>query len=288
MNLVLTGSTSGIGWETLLALLPQFDRIFLPVRNIPKAEKLIQSLAEKEKIVLIPMDLSVIAEVKKGAQILLSQIDEIHVLINNAGGMYPGGKRSEEGVDLSFATNHLGHFLLVQELLPALIKGKARVIQVSSEAHRIAQHPGKDFSLKKSSNTLSAYALVKLYNILFTRELVKNYSSEGLTSYALHPGAVRTAFGSEASSWAKGLITFTKLFFISPKAGAATSIFLATAPEKSLKNGGYYKQKKISSPSTLALDAQLGKTLWDFSVKEVGRVLGNANLEKKEENDEIL
>ena len=288
MNLVLTGSTSGIGWETLLALLPQFDRIFLPVRNIPKAEKLIQSLAEKEKIVLIPMDLSVIAEVKKGAQILLSQIDEIHVLINNAGGMYPGGKRSEEGVDLSFATNHLGHFLLVQELLPALIKGKARVIQVSSEAHRIAQHPGKDFSLKKSSNTLSAYALVKLYNILFTRELVKNYSSEGLTSYALHPGAVRTAFGSEASSWAKGLIAFTKLFFISPKAGAATSIFLATAPEKSLKNGGYYKQKKISSPSTLALDAQLGKTLWDFSVKEVSRVLGNANLEKKEENDEIL
>ncbi len=288
MNLVLTGSTSGIGWETLLALLPQFDRIFLPVRNIPKAENLIQSLAEKEKIVLIPMDLSVIAEVKKGAQILLSQIDEIHVLINNAGGMYPGGKRSEEGVDLSFATNHLGHFLLVQELLPALIKGKARVIQVSSEAHRIAQHPGKDFSLKKSSNTLSAYALVKLYNILFTRELVKNYSSEGLTSYALHPGAVRTAFGSEASSWAKGLIAFTKLFFISPKAGAATSIFLATAPEKSLKNGGYYKQKKISSPSTLALDAQLGKTLWDFSVKEVGRVLGNANLEKKEENDEIL
>lgn len=285
MNLVLTGSTSGIGWETLLALLPQFDRIFLPVRNIPKAEKLIQSLAEKEKIILIPMDLSVMAEVKKGADILLSQTDEIHVLINNAGGMYPGGKRSVEGVDLSFATNHLGHFLLVQELLPALIKGKARIIQVSSEAHRIAQHPGKDFPLKKSSNTVSAYASVKLYNILFTRELVKNYSNEGLTSYALHPGAVRTAFGSEASAWAKGLIAFTKLFFISPKAGAATSIFLATAPEKSLKNGGYYKQKKLSSPSTLALDAQLGKALWDFSRQEVTRI---GSLDKRGENPEIL
>ena len=285
MNLVLTGSTSGIGWETLLALLPQFDRIFLPVRNIPKAEKLIQSLAEKEKIILIPMDLSVMAEVKKGADILLSQTDEIHVLINNAGGMYPGGKRSVEGVDMSFATNHLGHFLLVQELLPALIKGKARVIQVSSEAHRIAQHPGKDFPLKKSSNTVSAYASVKLYNILFTRELVKNYSNEGLTSYALHPGAVRTAFGSEASAWAKGLIALTKLFFISPKAGAATSIFLATAPEKSLKNGGYYKQKKLSSPSTLALDAQLGKALWDFSRQEVTRI---GSLDKRGENPEIL
>ena len=202
--------------------------------------------------------------------------------------MYPGGKRSEEGIDLSFSTNHLGHFLLVQELLPALIKGKAKVIQVSSEAHRIAQNPSKDFSLKKSSNTVSAYAIVKLYNILFTKELVNNYSSEGLTAYSLHPGAVRTAFGSEASAWAKGLIAFTKLFFISPKAGAATSIFLATALKESLKNGGYYKNKKLSIPSTLALDGQLGKALWDFSVKEIGRVLGNANLNKQEENNEIL
>ena len=288
MNLVLTGSTSGIGWETLLALLPQFDRIFLPVRNIPKAEKLIQTLAEKEKIVLIPMDLSLMAEVKKGAEIILSQTQEIHVLINNAGGMYPGGKRSKEGIDLSFATNHLGHFLLVQELLPALIKGKARVIQVSSEAHRIAQHPGKDFSLKKSSNTLSAYASVKLFNILFTKQLVNNYASDGLTSYALHPGAVRTAFGSEASTWAKGLIAFTKLFFISPKAGAATSIFLATAPAKSIKNGSYYKNKKLSITSTLAKDSKLAQALWNFSMEEIDRVLGNASPDKKEENDEIL
>lgn len=288
MNLVLTGSTSGIGWETLLALLPHFDRVILPVRNQPKAEKLIQSLQEKEKIVLIPMDLSLMAEVKKGAASLLSQCDEIHVLINNAGGMYPAGKRSEEGIDLSFATNHLGHFLLVQELLPALLKGKARIIQVSSEAHRIASHPGKDFSLKKPSNTIVAYAKVKLYNILFTNELNSKYASKGLTAYSLHPGAVRTAFGSEASTWAKGVIAFSKLFFISPKAGAATSIFLATAPEKSLKNGGYYKNKKLSISSTLAKDSKLAEALWNFSIKEIGRVLGYASPDKQEENDEIL
>ncbi len=288
MNLVLTGSTSGIGWETLLALLPQFDRVFLPVRNQPKAEKLIQSLKGKEKIVLIPMDLSLMAEVKIGAASLLSQTEEIHVLINNAGGMYPGGKRSEEGIDLSFSTNHLGHFLLVQELLPALLKGKARVIQVSSEAHRIASHPGKDFSMRKPSNTVAAYAKVKLYNILFTNELNLQFASKGLKAYSLHPGAVRTSFGSEASTWAKGLIAFTKLFFISPKAGAATTIFLATAPEKSLKNGGYYKNKKLSIPSSLAKDSNLAKALWDFSKKEIGRVLGNAGPNKKEENNEIL
>lgn len=281
MNLVLTGSTSGIGWETLLALLPQFDRVFLPVRNLAKAEKMIQHLPQKEKIGLIYLDLSNLASVKAGAAVLLSQVDEIQVLINNAGGMYPAGKRTAEGVDLCFSSNHLGQFLLFQELLPALIKGQAKVIQVSSEAHRIASTPEQDFSLRKSSSTVASYAKVKLYNILFTNEIITNYASEGLTAYSLHPGAVRTAFGSEASAWAKGLIAFTKLFFISPKAGAATTIFLATTPNENLKNGGYYKNKKLSSTSTLARDSKLGKALWEFSLAEIQRVFTNTGPAKK-------
>ena len=281
MNLVLTGSTSGIGWETLLALLPKFDKVFLPVRNLAKAENLIQHLPHKEKIVLIYLDLSNLASVKAGAAVLLSQVDAIQVLINNAGGMYPAGKRTAEGVDLSFSSNHLGQFLLFQELLPALIKGQAKVIQVSSEAHRIAGPPEQDFSLQKSSSTVSSYAKVKLYNILFTNELITYYASEGLSAYSLHPGAVRTAFGSEASPWAKGLIAFTKLFFISPKAGAATTIFLATTPKENLRNGGYYKNKKLSSPSTLSRDPKLAKALWEFSLGEIQRVFSNTGTAKK-------
>lgn len=281
MNLVLTGSTSGIGWETLLALLPQFERVFLPVRNLAKAEKLIQHLPHKEKIVLIYLDLSNLASVREGAADLLSQADAIHVLINNAGGMYPAGKRTTEGVDLSLSSNHLGQFLLFQELLPALIKGQAKVIQVSSEAHRIAAPPAQDFSLRKSFSTVASYAKVKLYNILFTIEIKNKYKSEGISSYSLHPGAVRTAFGSEASPWAKGLIAFTKLFFISPKAGAATTIFLATTPKENLKNGGYYKNKKLSSPSTLSRDPKLAKALWEFSLAEIQRVFTNTSATKK-------
>ena len=281
MNLVLTGSTSGIGWETLLALLPKFDRVFLPVRNLAKAEKLIQHLPQKEKIVLIYLDLSNLASVKAGATILLSQVDAIQVLINNAGGMYPAGKRTAEGLDLSFSSNHLGQFLLFQELLHTLIKGQAKVIQVSSEAHRIAGPPEQDFSLRKSSSTVNSYAKVKLYNILFTNEIITNYASKGLSAYSLHPGAVRTAFGSEASPWAKGLIAFTKLFFISPKAGAATTIFLATTPKENLKNGGYYKNKKLSSPSTLSKDPKLAKALWEFSLAEIQRVFSNTGTGKK-------
>ena len=281
MNLVLTGSTSGIGWETLLALLPKFDKVFLPVRNLAKAEKLIQHLPHKEKIVLIYLDLSNLASVKAGAAVLLSQVDAIQVLINNAGGMYPAGKRTAEGVDLSFSSNHLGQFLLFQELLPALIKGQAKVIQVSSEAHRIAGPPEQDFSLRKSSSTVSSYAKVKLYTILFTNELITYYASEGLSAYSLHPGAVRTAFGSEASPWAKGLIAFTKLFFISPKAGAATTIFLATTPKENLRNGGYYKNKKLSSPSSLSRDPKLAKVLWELSLAEIQRVFSNTGTAKK-------
>ncbi|MEK0441679.1 MAG: hypothetical protein RL403_657 [Bacteroidota bacterium] len=281
MNLVLTGSTSGIGWETLLALLPQFDRVFLPVRNLAKAEKLIQHLPQKEKIVLIYLDLSNLASIKAGAGAIGNQVDAIQVLINNAGGMYPAGKRTAEGLDLSFTSNHLGQFLLFQELLPALIKGKAKVIQVSSEAHRIAGPPQQDFSLRKSASTVTSYAKVKLYNILFTNEIKIKYESEGLSAYSLHPGAVRTAFGSEASPWAKGLIAFTKLFFISPKAGAATTIFLATTPKENLKNGGYYKNKKLSSPSTLSRDPKLAKALWELSLAEIQRVLTNTGTRKQ-------
>jgi NAD(P)-dependent dehydrogenase (short-subunit alcohol dehydrogenase family) len=274
MNLVLTGSTSGIGWETLLALLPSFDRVFLPVRNQQKAEKLIQHLPLKEKIILIPMDLSVMKEVKKGAATILSQCDEIQVLINNAGGMYPQGKTSSEGLDLTFATNHLGHFCLFQELLPALRKGRARVIQVSSEAHRIATDPRKDFSLKRS-NTVSSYAKVKLYNILFTKEINTQFGTDGLTAYSLHPGAVRTSFGSETSPLTKGLIAFTKLFFISPKAGAANSIFLGSAPLSSLRTGAYYLKQKPSMPSALGQDGQLSAELWHYSTEVLTKALSS-------------
>ncbi|AMQ57309.1 SDR family NAD(P)-dependent oxidoreductase [Algoriphagus sanaruensis] len=265
MNIVLTGSTSGIGWETLKALMPLADRVFLPVRNISKAEKLTQHLFQKEKIVLIPMDLSLMSEVKKGAMEILEQCKEIHILINNAGGIFPSGKKTSEGLDLTFATNHLGHFLLTRELMPALIRGQAKIIHVSSMAHQIATDPSQDLGLLKSSNTGSAYGKAKLYNILFSNELKNRFASKGISSYSLHPGAVRTSFGSETSLWAKLIIEVSKVFFISPKSGAQTSIFLATTPKNQLKNGGYYIRKKSKPTSSLAKNQKLASALWEYS-----------------------
>lgn len=273
MKLVLTGSTSGIGWETLKDLLPEINLAILPIRNLAKADKMISKLPGKEKIRLVEMDLSSMKSVKKGSSEILKLTDSIDLLINNAGGMFPAGHQTEEGLDLTFATNHLGHFLLTRELLPALEKGKAKIINVSSEAHRISTYPKKDFSLKKSSNTTSAYGKVKLYNILFTNELKLRYESLGISSYALHPGAVRTAFGSEASGITKAIIRVTQLFFISPKAGAATTLFLAKTAKDKLKNGGYYVRNKVKKPSALARNPELSSKLWAYS-EEVLKSLG--------------
>jgi NAD(P)-dependent dehydrogenase (short-subunit alcohol dehydrogenase family) len=265
MNLVLTGSTSGIGWETLKGLLHEFDLIILPVRNLAKAKGMVDGLDESEKIRLISMDLSEMKSVKAGAKEILKLTDQIDVLINNAGGMFPAKKLTHEGLDMTFASNHLGHFLLTQELLPALKKGQAKIINVSSEAHRISSDPAQDFSIKKSSNTGTAYGKAKLYNILFSNELKIRYESEGIKSYSLHPGAVRTAFGSETSGITKGIIRLTQLFFISPKSGAQTSIFLAKEPKKSLRNGSYYVRKKPKSPSSYGTNKSLAASLWEYS-----------------------
>lgn len=273
MNLVITGSTSGIGWETLKALLPDFDLVILPVRNLEKAKNMIEGLPGKEKIRLISMDLSEMKSVKAGSQEILKLTDQIEVLINNAGGMFPAKKLTTEGLDMTFATNHLGHFLLTKELLPALKKGQAKIINVSSEAHRISSDPAQDFSIKKSSNTGAAYGKAKLYNILFSYELKNKYESEDISSYSLHPGAVRTAFGSETSGITKGIIRLTQLFFISPKSGAQTTIFLAKESKKSLRNGSYYVRKKTKSPSSYGTSKSLAVSLWNFS-EETLKTLG--------------
>ncbi|WP_111669642.1 SDR family NAD(P)-dependent oxidoreductase [Algoriphagus litoralis] len=265
MNLVLTGSTSGIGWETLKEMLPLCEVVILPVRNEEKAQKMIGTLSGKEKIRIVSMDLSIMKSVKKAATEILKITDRIDVLINNAGGMFPAKKLTEENLDLTFATNHLGHFLLTKQLLPALIRGKAKIINLSSEAHRISGNPKPDLSLKKSANTVTAYGKVKLYNILFTNELKIRFESDGISAYSLHPGAVKTAFGSETSGLAKAIIRVTQLLFISAKAGAQTTLFLAKTPKEKLRNGSYYDRKKPKVPSSAALNQQLAKELWEYS-----------------------
>ncbi len=273
MNLVLTGSSSGIGWEKVKGLYPVFDHLILPVRNLEKAKKLVAKLPDQGKIHLIEMDLADMKSTEKAAKKIASEFPKIHVLINNAGGMFPAGLRTKDGLDQSFAVNHLGPYILTKTLLQSLLAAKGKIINVSSEAHRIAIVNKADLGLLRTPNTIHAYSNVILYNILMSRFLANQYKNEGLSSYSLHPGAVRTAFGSESGLVAKAIIRATQLFFISPKKGAETSIFLASEPSDNLINGGYYVRKKAKSPSSNALDKELGKNLWNFSEEILIKIL---------------
>ncbi|HAH37367.1 MAG TPA: short-chain dehydrogenase [Algoriphagus sp.] len=265
MNLLLTGSTSGIGLETLKALYPHFDRFILPVRNLEKAIRIASQFPKTEKLDWVEMDLSSMKSVQNAGSYIQENYSEIQVMINNAGGMFPAGKKTEDGFDMTFAVNHLGHFFLFKLVENALFKGKAKIINVSSEAHRIASFNTEDPSLKKSGNPFSAYCQAKLYNILFTKELKKRFSEQGISSFSLHPGAVKTAFGSETDPISKMIIRATQLFFISAKKGAQTNIFLAKTPSEELKSGAYYVRKKPKSSNSASLDPENARALWEYS-----------------------
>lgn len=273
MHIVLTGSSSGIGWEKVKALYPLFDQLILPVRNLEKAKGLLSKLPDQSKIHLVEMDLTDMKSVEKAAKQIASKFPKIDVLINNAGGMFPTGIRTKDGLDQSFAVNHLGPFVLTKTLLPNLLATKGKVINLSSEVHRIAKVNKSDLGLHRSPTTIHSYANVKMYNILMSRYLANQYKNQGLSSYSLHPGAVRTAFGSDSGTIAKAIIRATQLFFISPKKGAETSIFLATEPAENLINGAYYVRKKAKSPTTTAMDNELGKNLWSFSEEILLKIL---------------
>ncbi len=274
MKILLTGSTSGIGWETFKDLWNEGHDMIIPVRNIKKAEEMLAGFGAKERVHIYLMDLADLKSVAKTAKEIQGDHEKIDVIINNAGGMYPPEKKSMDEIDLTFSVNHLGHFLLTTRLLNGLKALPSKVINVSSEAHHIAKVKRDDLGLMRSNSNITSYANVKLYNILLSNYLKSKYGEKGLNAYSLHPGAVRTNFGSDSGPISKAIIQVTKLFFISPKKGAQTTLHLAKNKDSKLVSGGYYKNQKLVSSSKLSRDKELAKELWNFSQSEIERILG--------------
>jgi retinol dehydrogenase 12 len=273
MNLAITGPTSGIGTITFQELCPGFDQVFLLARNRTKADQLIANLpkSQQAKVIFIALDLADMNSVKNAAKALSSKTDRIDVLINNAGGIFPKKEITNDGFELTLAANHLGHFLLTNLLLPLLLKSEnPKVINVSSEAHRAAKLDFSDLNYANSGySSFNAYANVKLFNILFTKSLVDKYGDKGLTSYALHPGVVKTNFGKEAGGIFKIFWKMASPFMITAKEGAQTSIFLAKSNMPKNQNGYYFKKKKPLTPSGMARSKDLRRKLWEISEKMV-------------------
>nr|MBS0037136.1 SDR family NAD(P)-dependent oxidoreductase [Saprospiraceae bacterium] len=189
----------------------------------------------------------------------------IDVLINNAGGVFPRQKTSADEFEMTFAVNHLGHFALTTSLLDILLPSKARVINVSSEAHRTGKLKIENLKPSNSYRSWGAYGTAKLCNIYFTTELHRRFASEGLTSYALHPGVVNTHFFTPFKGIIGFLIRTFSFLLISPEKGAETQIFLATAPDLKEQSGEYFKNKKVKKPSSQARNSAAAKKLWEVS-----------------------
>ena len=169
---------------------------------------------------------------------------------------------------MTFAVNHLGHFLLVQHLLPLLEKGQARIINISSEAHRMGKPRLDDLQWKKRAfSAFAAYGAAKLFNIYFTRSLTAKYGDRGISAFALHPGLVKTGFGEQLTGMGQILIWLAKPFMITAREGAQTIIYLATAPKMDAQSGKYFKKKKVSKPSATAEDDSARGRLWAKSLE---------------------
>lgn len=274
-TVVITGASSGIGLATAKMLEKSgYNQIWL-VRDLNKARKIIAEIKPNREITLIRCDLSDLQSVKQAAAELELITTSIDVLLNNAGGIVQEKQVSVNGFEMSFAMNHLGHFLLLKILLPTLIRNNARVIHVSSEAHRAGKLNFEDLAERHNYAAFKAYADVKLCNIYTAKELHRRHHKDGIRSYSLHPGVVKTGFGSESKGIFKVMLNTFKPFMIPPEKGAQTSFYLCTADHIDHYSGHYFKKSKPVKPSTEALREDEAEKLWNYSEKLVEPFLGS-------------
>lgn len=273
MKLAITGPTSGIGAITFKKLCHEFSEVFLLARNKSKAEKLIQELPseQQKKVTFVYLDLADLDSVSKAADTIAQKTNSLDVLVNNAGGIFKKQENTKDDFELTFSANHLGHFLLTKKLLPKLLSsGKGKIINVSSEAHRMAKVDFDDLNYKeKSYSSFTAYANAKLFNILFTKSLVDKYASQGLQAFALHPGVVKTNFASDSDSMFKWIWKLASPFMITAEEGAQTSIYLAKRNMEKTENGKYFKKSKATKSSKTANSERMRNRLWEESEKMI-------------------
>ncbi len=236
-----------------------------------------QSLHEIKKVnpvakaVFFPCDLSNLATVRQLAATIHKQYARLDIIINNAG-ILPGNRQNTpEGFELSWATNHLGPFLLTNLLLDLLQKTPdGRIINVSSEAHRLGQVEFNPAMARKNYSAFTAYCDSKLANVLFTYELARRLELTPITVNALHPGIIASNFGSTGSGFLKWIFKIGRPFMQSTTQGTATILYLATSDDVKLKTGLYFKNKKPVKSSGLSYNQPLARRLWQVSEEQAG------------------
>jgi NAD(P)-dependent dehydrogenase (short-subunit alcohol dehydrogenase family) len=266
---LVTGATNGIGKATAQALAQMGATVVIVGRNAPKTAQLVEEIraaSSNKNVDSLLADLSSQQEVRRLANEFKSKYSHLHVLLNNAGAVFMQRQLSVDGIEMTFALNHLAAFLLTNLLLDTLkASAPARIINVSSDAHA----SGKiEFDNLQGERNYSprAYDNSKLANILFTMELARRLEGTGVTVNALHPGFVATGFAKNNGKVIAALVSiFAPLVARSPAKGAVTSIYLASSPSVEGITGKYFYDSHVISAAPQATDRVVARKLWEVS-----------------------
>ncbi len=285
---LITGATSGIGEATARALVALGATVIVHGRDAEKGRRTVEALREPNPrttmlrrsgepgapraVSFVQADLARLADVHRLAQELQRTVPRLDVLVHNAGLASARRSLTADGYERTFAVNHLAPFLLTALLRSSLERSRAaRIVVVSSEAHRGARIDFDDLMLAQGYTQLRAYSRSKLANLLFARALARRLSGSALTCNALHPGVVRTEIFREAPALLRGaLATLGRLLLLSPEQGARTSVYLASSDHVAGRSGDYYIRCQPARPSDAALDDATAERLWQASAALTG------------------
>jgi NAD(P)-dependent dehydrogenase (short-subunit alcohol dehydrogenase family) len=272
-TVLITGANQGIGKASAEALGKMGAKLILVCRNEAKAKAAIVDIekAGAKDVELILGNVGSQADVRRIAAEVLAKHDRLDVLLNNAGVLVTERRETVDGIEETLAVNHLGYFLLTTLLLDLLKKSApARIVSVSSEAHRTGKMSWDDLQLKKGWSAMRSYSQSKLCNILFTRELARRLEGSRVTANCLHPGVIASGFGHTDGGFFSVLVTIARPFFITPEKGARTQVWLSSAPEVEGVTGKYFDKCKERAPNKAALETGAPERLWAISEELTG------------------
>jgi retinol dehydrogenase-12 len=270
---IVTGATAGIGLVTARELARAGAQVVLVSRSAEKCARVAEQIGRevgRAAPQYVAADLSAQAQVNRAADEIAALVPRVDVLVNNAGAIFEERRLSADGIEMTWALNHLSYFLLTNRLLPLLKAAPAaRVVNVSSNAHLFTRSGIRfdDVEFAREYSGWAAYGHSKLANVLFSNELARR---TGLQSNALHPGAVNTEFGrgNRGLVW-KIVYSLWPLFTISPEKGARTSIYLASSPEVSGVSGRYFVNCRPARAAEAATDPSAAARLWEMSAAQI-------------------
>jgi NAD(P)-dependent dehydrogenase (short-subunit alcohol dehydrogenase family) len=266
---LVTGATDGIGKVSARVLAELGAKVIIVGRNPEKSAIVLaelRSISGNENIDLLMADLAVMQEVRDLAEQVISRYDRIDVLLNNAGGYFTKHEITSDGLEMTFALNHMSYFLLTNKLMELLkYSAPARIVNVSSDAHYGVDMEFENLNGEQEYKAWKAYQRSKLANVLFTYELLKKVPGN-ITVNCLHPGFVATNFGHNNGGFFGPVLKIAqRISAIDPEEGAKTSIFLCSAPEVKGVSGKYFYKCQPKTSSRESRNMDTGKRLWQIS-----------------------